>query len=118
MKIKTFLYILIVLIMGSGCKSTRVVLQMDEIRPVLEEKNDIRIEFTDSSQIKKRFLKGESYDFINDTLITPYNVYLSKPDTFRVPLHKITRVEYTGTDLATTILLGTALLLAGWLLLL
>jgi hypothetical protein len=91
---------------------------MDEIRPVLEDKNDVRIEFTDSSETKKRFLKGESYEFIYDTLITPYNVYLDKPDTFKVPLHKITRVEYKGVELATTILLGTAIVLAGWLLLL
>ena len=90
MNIKAILLFAALLILWAGCKSTRVVLQMDKIRPVLEENKDIRIEFSDSSKTKKRFLDGESYEFINDTLITPYNVYLSRPDTFRVPLHNIT----------------------------
>ncbi len=118
MKIKAILLIAVLLTLWAGCKSTHVLLQMDKIRPVLEENKDIRIEFSDSSKTEKRFLVGESYDFINDTLITPYNVYLSRPDTFRVPLHNITRVEYKELDVATTILLGLAVVLAGWLLLL
>ncbi len=118
MKINLIVFILALLLLGSGCKSTRVALQMDQIRPVLEKKKDVRIEFTDSTQTKKRFLAGESYEFINDTLITPYNVYLSRPDTFKIPLHKITRVEYKDLELATTILLGVGIILGGGLLLL
>jgi len=118
MNLKAILLIAVLLILWTGCKSTSVVLQMDKMRPVLEENKDIRIEFSDSSKTKKRFLAGESYEFINDTLITPYNIYLSRPDTFRVPLHNITRVEYKELELATTILLGLGIVLSGWLLLL
>ena len=118
MKSIGFIYISVFILLWSGCKSTQVALQVDEIRPVLKDHKDIRIEFVDSSQTKKRFLAGESYEFTNDTLITPYNVYLSRPDTFRVPLNHITRVEYKELQLATTILLGVAVALGAWLLLL
>ena len=117
MKFKPIIFIIIFLYLWMGCQSTRVALQTDRIRPVLEEKKDIAVQFVDSSRTEKRYLSGESYEFINDTLITPYNVYLSKPDTFKIPLNKIIRIEYKEFELATTILLGVAILLAGWLLL-